>query len=186
MHINIGFGTLKVKCTQYRICSQAIFKNARAMVFLKLGGAGNNFRSGSKKSRVGAKSLQEGCPRPDPTHPIVHKGGLNVCHIKALDTTHGKFENRLRASKATSWLLANELIFTKVVHNNYRGEMGSYMLFQGPFIKVSPIRSSWWTHVNFVSGWLYLSATNPGRMSGWIHDSHVFSWVRVHSSLRMK
>ena len=37
-----------MKCTQYGFCSQAAFKNARAMFFSKLGGAGNNFRSGSK------------------------------------------------------------------------------------------------------------------------------------------
>jgi hypothetical protein len=30
---------LKVKCTQYGICNQAAFKNARAMFFSKLGGA---------------------------------------------------------------------------------------------------------------------------------------------------
>jgi len=32
-HIYIGFETLKVKCTQYGICSQATFKNARAIFF---------------------------------------------------------------------------------------------------------------------------------------------------------
>jgi hypothetical protein len=79
VHIYIGFETLKVKCTRYGICSQAAFKNARAMFFSKLGGAGNIFRSGSKKSRAGAIFLQEGCPRPDLTPPIVRRGGLNVC-----------------------------------------------------------------------------------------------------------
>jgi hypothetical protein len=37
---------LKVKCTQYGICSQAAFKNARAMFFPKLGGVGNSLWSG--------------------------------------------------------------------------------------------------------------------------------------------
>ena len=34
MHIYIGFQTLKVKYTQYGICSQGTFKNAGAMFFL--------------------------------------------------------------------------------------------------------------------------------------------------------
>jgi hypothetical protein len=62
VYIYIGFETLKVKCTQYGICSQAAFKNARAMFFLKLGRAGSSFRSGSKESRAGAKISREGCP----------------------------------------------------------------------------------------------------------------------------
>ena len=66
-HIYIGFETLKVKCTHYGNYSQMAFKNARAMLFLKLGGAGNNFQSGSKIS-------WEGCPRPNMTPPIVRKG----------------------------------------------------------------------------------------------------------------
>jgi hypothetical protein len=48
--VYIGFWTLKVKCTHYGICSQVAFKNARAMFFSKLGGAGNSSRSGSKFS----------------------------------------------------------------------------------------------------------------------------------------
>jgi len=79
VHIYIEFETLKVKCTQYGICSQAAFKNVRAMFFSKLGGAGSSFRLGSKKSRAGTKISREGCPRPDLTPPIVHRGGLNVC-----------------------------------------------------------------------------------------------------------
>jgi hypothetical protein len=91
VHIYIGFETLKVKCvcTQYGICSQAAFKNARAMFFSKLGGAGNIFWSGSKKSRAGAKILREGCPRPDLTPPIVRKGGLNVAR-----PSHQRIEDR--------------------------------------------------------------------------------------------
>ena len=52
VHTYIGFETLEVKCTQYGICSQVAFKMG--------GGAGNNFRSGSKKSQAGAKQLREG------------------------------------------------------------------------------------------------------------------------------
>ena len=59
-HIYIGFWALRVKCTQYGICSQAASKDARAMFFSKLGGASSSFRSGSKISR-------EGWPRPDLT-----------------------------------------------------------------------------------------------------------------------
>jgi hypothetical protein len=33
VHIYIGFEALKVKPTQYGICSQVAFKNARAMFF---------------------------------------------------------------------------------------------------------------------------------------------------------
>jgi hypothetical protein len=54
VNIYIGFWTLKVKWTQYRISSQANLKNARAMFFSKLGGAGNNFQSGSKISWEGS------------------------------------------------------------------------------------------------------------------------------------
>ena len=71
----MGFETLKVKYTEYGICSQAAFKNARAMFFLKLGGTDNTFWSGSKKSWAGAKISREGCPHPDLTPPIVHGGG---------------------------------------------------------------------------------------------------------------
>jgi hypothetical protein len=35
---------LKMKCTQYEICEQATFKNARAMFFPKLSGAGSSFQ----------------------------------------------------------------------------------------------------------------------------------------------
>ena len=74
MHIYIGFETLKVKCTQYGICSQAAFKNERAIFFLKLGEAGSNFRADSKKSRAGAKCLRDGCLRLDLT-PLEARGG---------------------------------------------------------------------------------------------------------------
>ena len=36
-HTYIWFGTLKVKRTQYGICEEAVFKNAKAMVFPKSG-----------------------------------------------------------------------------------------------------------------------------------------------------
>ena len=58
---------MKVKCTQYGICSQVAFKNARAMCFLKLGKAGNNFW-------VRFKDVFGGLPNLDPTPPKVREG----------------------------------------------------------------------------------------------------------------
>ena len=78
MHIYIGFETLKVKCTQYGICSQVAFKNARAMFFSFSGGAGSCFRAGLKKTRAGAEISCDGGPRPDLTPPIVRRGVLSV------------------------------------------------------------------------------------------------------------
>jgi hypothetical protein len=83
VHIYIGFETLKVKCTQYEICSQAAFKNATTIFIFILfsGGAGSCFRAGLKNSRAGAKFLREGCPRPDLTSLKVRGGTLTspVC-----------------------------------------------------------------------------------------------------------
>ena len=58
---------LEGEAHQYGIRSQAAFKNARVVVFLKLGGADSSFRAGAKISR-------EGWPRPDLTPPIVRRG----------------------------------------------------------------------------------------------------------------
>ena len=78
VHVYIEFETLKVKCTQYGICSQAAFKNARAMFFLKLGGTGCWIML-QKNPRRGQKQLREGNPRLDLRPPIVRRGGgLNV------------------------------------------------------------------------------------------------------------
>ena len=38
VNIYIRFGNLKMKCTEYEICGQMAFKNARTMVFSKSGG----------------------------------------------------------------------------------------------------------------------------------------------------
>jgi hypothetical protein len=43
MSIYTGFGTLKIKCTQYEICEQVASKNARTMIFSKLGGRATIF-----------------------------------------------------------------------------------------------------------------------------------------------
>ena len=51
-----------MKCTQYGICSQAAFKNARAMFFSKLGGVGSNYRADSKKIPGGGKNIAGGMP----------------------------------------------------------------------------------------------------------------------------
>ena len=48
-----------MKCTQYEICGQATFKNARAMFFSKSAGAGNNFRSGLENLTVPEYSSPE-------------------------------------------------------------------------------------------------------------------------------
>jgi hypothetical protein len=95
VHIYIGFETLKMKCIQCGICSQVAFKNARAMFFSKLGGAGNSFRSGSKISQAGAKLSREGWPRLDLTPPIVRRRGLNVCPKKwgASQRAHARIAN---------------------------------------------------------------------------------------------
>ena len=50
VNIDIGFWTLKVKCTEYEICGYTTFKNARAMVFSKSDGTGTTFQAGPKKS----------------------------------------------------------------------------------------------------------------------------------------
>jgi hypothetical protein len=50
IYIYIIFWTLKVKCTQYKICGQMTSKNARAMVFSKLGGGRTEIFSGVQKT----------------------------------------------------------------------------------------------------------------------------------------
>jgi hypothetical protein len=67
-----------VKCSQYGICSQATFKNARTMFYLFSGGAGSCFRAGLKKPLAGAKISREGCPSPDLTSLLVCGGVFNV------------------------------------------------------------------------------------------------------------
>ena len=44
-NLYIGFWTLKVKNTQYGISAEVALKNARAMIFSKLGGADSSFWS---------------------------------------------------------------------------------------------------------------------------------------------
>ena len=51
VNIYIGIWTLEMKCTQYGICGEVAFKNARAIFFLKVGRGGLKFSSGSRKSR---------------------------------------------------------------------------------------------------------------------------------------
>ena len=75
MHIYIGFETLKVRCTQYGICSQAAFKNARAMCFSKLGGVDSKFRTDSKKFSGGRKMFAGGLPPPGSDTPKSLWGG---------------------------------------------------------------------------------------------------------------
>ena len=51
LNIYIGFWTLEMKCTQYGICGEVAFKNARALVFLEVRQGGQKISGGSKKSR---------------------------------------------------------------------------------------------------------------------------------------
>ena len=48
VNVYIGFWTGEMKCTQYGICGEVAFKNARAMVFLEAGEAGRGFQMGPK------------------------------------------------------------------------------------------------------------------------------------------
>jgi hypothetical protein len=70
VHIYIGFETLKVKCTQYGICSQATFKNARTMFFFVFGRGWQLFSGGSEKIPGGGKNLAGGLPPPGSNTPI--------------------------------------------------------------------------------------------------------------------
>ena len=63
-HIYIGFETLKAKCTQYGTCSQAAFKNARAMFFFVFGWDGQLFSHGFEKIPSGGKNFAKGLPLP--------------------------------------------------------------------------------------------------------------------------
>ena len=67
-----------MKCTQYGMCSQVAFKNARVMFFSKLGGKGSNFRSGSQISL-------EGCPNANLTPPKV-RAGVDIVRLFLLIT----------------------------------------------------------------------------------------------------
>jgi hypothetical protein len=95
----IGFETLKVKCTQYRICSQAAFKNARAMIFSKLGRTGSNFRAGLKISRAGQKFRGRAAP-PGSDTPWFVGGDILSAHLMTIR----RIANR-RGSAFSPWAL---------------------------------------------------------------------------------
>jgi hypothetical protein len=78
----IGFQTLKVKCTQYGICSQAAFKNVMTMFFSKLGGTCNNFRSGSNI----LNSTLRDCFNPDLAPPESSGGVCLTSTMNYLDS----------------------------------------------------------------------------------------------------
>ena len=61
--------------TQYGVCSQVTFKNARAMFFSFSDGVGSCFRAGLKKSRQGQKFRQRAAP-PEYGIPISSWGGI--------------------------------------------------------------------------------------------------------------
>jgi hypothetical protein len=74
-HIYIGFETLKVKCTQYGICSQAAFKNARANFFC-VGRDGHLFPGGFEKFPGGGRNFAAGLPPPGSDTPHTLVGGV--------------------------------------------------------------------------------------------------------------
>jgi hypothetical protein len=76
VHIYIGFETLKVKCTQYGICSQAAFKNAIAMFFFFFRAGGQLFSGGFEKIPGGGKNFAEGLSPPGFDIPKSSWGGL--------------------------------------------------------------------------------------------------------------
>jgi hypothetical protein len=66
---------LKVKCTQYGICSQAAFKNGRAMFFSFSGGAGSYFRAGLENIWAGQKFRGRAAPARNMESLLV-RGGI--------------------------------------------------------------------------------------------------------------
>jgi len=76
VHIYIGFETLKVKCTQYGICSQAAFKNGRAMFFCFRAGRATIFRRVWKKSGRGQKFRGRAAPARNMESLLVRGGYL--------------------------------------------------------------------------------------------------------------
>ena len=84
MHIYIESLTLKVKCTPYGICEQKTFKNARTMIFMKSGGAGSSFWSGSENLEL----VLVGCPCPNPPPLKARRGRFKVpCKSLVTQTT---------------------------------------------------------------------------------------------------
>jgi hypothetical protein len=74
VHIYIGFEALKVKPTQYGICSQVAFKNARAMFFFEVGRGGHQFSVGFNFFPAGGKIFLGGLSLPESDTPIVRRG----------------------------------------------------------------------------------------------------------------
>jgi hypothetical protein len=67
-----------VKCTQYGICSQAAFKNARAMFFFVFGRGGRLFSGGFEKIPGGGRTFVGGLPPPGYDIPKSSWGDFNV------------------------------------------------------------------------------------------------------------
>ena len=67
VNIIIGFRTLKVKCIQNGICSQATFKNARAMFFFEVG-------RGRQQFSFGIKNVMGGFSPPKSDTPKIRRG----------------------------------------------------------------------------------------------------------------
>ena len=65
---------LEVKCTQYGICSQAAFKNARAIFFFQVGW-------GMHHVSVGYKNFSKGLSNPDMIPRKFVRGCLMSAHV---------------------------------------------------------------------------------------------------------
>ena len=63
--IYIGLWALEVKCTQYGIYEEVVFKNASAMIFLKSGRTGSNFRLDSEILRKTLRPCPTGSDTPE-------------------------------------------------------------------------------------------------------------------------
>ena len=74
VNIYIGFGTLRVKCTQYGIVWISDLQECKGNGFFNVGQAGNNFQSGSKKILIFGR-----LPFPEYSTPQKFVGGgLNI------------------------------------------------------------------------------------------------------------
>jgi hypothetical protein len=98
VHIYIGFETLKVKCTQYGICSQTTFKNAR-VIFFVFGRGGQLFSGGFEKIPGGGKNFTEGLPPHGSDIPKSLWGDFNVLPVPPIFKNLGYNESHYARSK---------------------------------------------------------------------------------------
>ena len=70
VNMHIKFWAFKVKCTQYGICGQTTFKNARANILLELGKACNNYMLHSNINKILA-GPPRGAKTPSPHDEVM-------------------------------------------------------------------------------------------------------------------